>query len=131
MESGSKSVFFFGKNTVAKKAFIHLRKAPTNIILTLTDLRFKVIFSCSSGSVEGNKKFRRSTYVMEPLFAKVLAYLRYHDITFVDLLLRMRLGSHTFSFIKECSFHGLTVVRILTRNFLPHNGVRARKRPRK
>lgn len=116
---------------VLKKASITLRRTPTTIIVTLTDLDSKVIFSCSTGSMEGTKKFRRSPFVMEPLFAKVLVYLRHHDIAFLDVVLRLRVGAPVFAFIKECHTNGLQIHRIIARNRLPHNGVRSKKAPRK
>lgn len=114
-----------------KKACVTLRRSPSTLIVTLTDLESKVIFSCSTGSIEGTKKFRRSPFVMEPLFAKILVYLRHHDISFLDVILRLRVGAPVFAFIKECQTNGLEIHRIVARNRLPHNGVRSRKAPRK
>lgn len=132
MVAGPRRVGFqFGAKPWLRKAFIFLRGSPANIIVTLTDLNYKVIFSCSSGSIEGTKKFRRSVYVLEPLFLKLLIPLRHHRVSFLDIMLRMRVGSHVFSFIKECSSHGFKVTRLIERYNLPHNGVRSRRRPRK
>lgn len=123
--------FAFGTKPWLRKAFIFLRGNSSNIIVTLTDLNYKVIYCCSSGSMEGTKKFKRSIYVLEPLFLKLLAPLRHHRVSFLDIMLRMRVGSHVFAFIKECSSHGFKVNRLLERYNLPHNGVRSRRRPRK
>lgn len=124
--------FNFGaKPWVKKKAFIFLKGSSSNIIVTITDLNYKVIFSCSSGSIPGTKKFRRSVYVLEPLFLKLLVPLKHHRVSLLEIMLRMRVSSHVFAFIKECSSHGFKILRILERYNLPHNGVRSRKRPRK
>lgn len=133
MLSFSKSLnsFFFGHVRNKRFAFVFLRKTPTNLVVTLTDLHCKVIFCCSAGSLGGDKKFRRSPYVMEPLFKKMLDYLRFHKILFLKLILRMRANGQVFSFLNECAFRGIAVSRILERYNLPHNGIRARRAPRK
>lgn len=123
--------FMFGTKPWFRKAVIFLRGSPHNIIVTITDLNYKVIYCCSSGSIPGTKKFRQSVYVLEPLFVKLLEPLRHHRVSFLDIILRMRVGPHVFTFIKECGSHGFKVVRILERYNVPHNGVRSRKRPRK
>lgn len=123
--------FFFGRMPDKRFAFVFLRKTPTNLVVTLTDLRYKVIFSCSAGAFGGDKKFRRSPYVMEPLFKEMLSSLRFHKILFLKLILRMRVNGQVFSFLNECASRGIAVSRITERYNLPHNGVRARKAPRK
>lgn len=123
--------FYFGSKPFFKKAFIFLRGTPSNIIVTLTDLKFKVIFCSSTGAIPGTKKFRRSIYVLEPLFLKLLDPLKYHRVASLEIMLRMRVNAHVFAFIKECHSHGFKILRILERYNLPHNGVRSRKRPRK
>jgi len=132
VRSQRRGVFVFGSSKPwMRKAFIFLRGGPSNIIVTITDLNYKVIYCCSSGSIEGTKKFKRSVYVLGPLFLKLLAPLRRYRISFLDIMLRIKVGSHVFAFIKECSSHGFKVKRLLERYNLPHNGVRSRRRPRK
>jgi ribosomal protein S11 len=120
--------FGFLKN---KKAYIYFRRNATKIVVTLTDLDHKVIFSCGTGAIDGSRRFRRSPYVIEPIFLRVLFFLRMYKIFVLDIILRMRISGHVFSFIKECIFRGILVSRIIERYSLPHNGVRICKQPRK
>lgn len=125
------SDFFFGRVLNRRFAFVFLRKTPTNLVVTLTDLRYKVIFCRSAGSLGGDKKFRRSPYVMEPLFKEMLDYLKLHKILSLKLILRMRVNGQVFSFLNECASRGIAVSRIIERYNLPHNGIRSKRAPRK
>lgn len=68
---------------------------------------------------------------MEPMFRRLLSYLKYHGITQIRVYVKMRFSAHVYFFFKQCSLHGIGVNAIIERYSLPHNGVRKRKQPRK
>ena len=124
--------FFFGKfkNQVG---LIYIKKSFSNIFLTLTDLNNKVIISCSSGSSDNyfNKREKMSPYALEKMFKRVLLYLKLYNIQVIKLYLKLKIGAHVYFLIKELNYYGFSVSHIFEKNRLPHNGSKARKRPRK
>ena len=65
-----------------KTAILHFRSYDSNYYITLTDLSYKVIYSCSAGmvSTSNNKKTKTSTVVCIPMFFKLLTILKAYGI---------------------------------------------------
>lgn len=126
------SHFDFGPHPTRNYASVYLRKTPgRKLVFTLTDMVGKVIFCSTSGAVGGTKKFRRSPYVVEPMFRRMLQYLKFFKIDYLQIFLKMRVSGHVFSFFNECRMHGISIHSIIECFNVPHNGVRQRKKPRK
>jgi ribosomal protein S11 len=123
--------FFFGSQK--KKARLHMKKSFSNIFITVTDLNNLVIFCATSGSADPSfsKKKKRSPHAVEAICRQLVAYLRFHKIKILELVLKLRVSAHVYTLLKELKFYGFIVSKIIERYRLPHNGVRKRRKPRK
>lgn len=65
-----------------RTAILHFKKYYSNYYITLTDLSYNVLFSCSAGSVSdtNNKKTKTSTVVTTPMFWKIMVFLKANRI---------------------------------------------------
>jgi ribosomal protein S11 len=124
--------FDFGSVADRPKALVHLRKTPgRKLVFTLTDMAGKVIFCSTSGAIGGPKQFRRSPYVVEPMFQRLLHFLRFFKIGVLYIYVKMRVSAHVYAFVEQCRMYGISIAKIVERFGVPHNGVRRRKKPRK
>ena len=116
------------KKSVPKgKAYI--RSSFNNTIITLTDPNGNVISAGSSGAV-GFKGSRKSTPYAAGLAAERAAKRAMeHGMRQVDVYVKGP-GSGREAAIRSLQGAGLSVLSIRDVTPLPHNGCRARKRPR-
>lgn len=105
---------------------IYLKKSHSNIFITMTDLRDKVIICKTSGSsgVTGNKRRKKVPQVIELIFKEVLKYLQHYKIFHIDLVLKMRVNVYYYILMKELSYYGISVVGFTVRRKVPHMGLR-------
>lgn len=92
--------FNFGKY---HRAFLYLRRTFSNIFLTLTDLRHRVIVCRTSGNsgVFGQKRKKRNALSLEKIVKSMMVYLKMYDLTIVGLITRMRLNRYYYCLKKE------------------------------
>lgn len=65
-----------------RTAILHFKKCETNYIITITDLSFNVIFTCSAGMVSdtNNKKTKITSAVCISMFLKLIEHLKNYQI---------------------------------------------------
>jgi ribosomal protein S11 len=114
--------FFFGVLNGKRIARLFFKKSFSNFFVTLTDMKGNVLASVSSGKAnEGvSKKRKKSHYSMEAVFQQLLEVLQYFRIFFLELILKVRIGAHVFALVRELSFYGFTISKILELNKIPH-----------
>ena len=121
-----KEHFVFGRGGVA---FIVLNRRHSNIFVTLTDYKMKVIICKTSGSchVGSTKKRKSSPQAVENIVKELNHFFKVYNIKVLDIVLRFRVTSHTLILVKELSGSGVRIRRLLQRLRLAHNGMRGRK----
>lgn len=111
------------------KGRAYIRSSFNNTIITLTDPNGNVIAAGSSGAV-GFKGSRKSTPYAAGLAAERAAKRAMeHGMRQVDVYVKGP-GSGREAAIRSLQGAGLSVLSIRDVTPLPHNGCRARKRPR-
>jgi len=118
--------FFFGYRV--SKARLHFRKSFTNIFLTLTDLRNKVIYALSAGQCAQNNNRRQKTapFVMEAMTNKINKVLRNFRITSLEIIVKSTLRVHIRILVHRLGLANYIISAILDRRLVAHNGVRSR-----
>jgi ribosomal protein S11 len=101
-----------------RTAILHFKSFYSNYYITLTDLSYKVIFSCSAGSVSltNNKKTKTSTVVCTPMFFKILAYLKMNRIKNLKFEVKNGLDKYffnAFEFFRKRRFKIKTISFVL------------------
>lgn len=122
------------KKNLLKTAKIFIRRSKSNFILTMTDMRNKVIVCCTSGSSikeQCTKKRRISPYAMEDIVTSLNIFFFKFNIKRVRLVLKMRTGMVVRFLFKELLKKGIQIFRVDERLICAHNGVRRRKLQRK
>lgn len=118
--------FFFGlKKNLAK---IYIRKTYSNIFITLTDLRNKVVICKTSGSsdVFKNKRRKRIAQAVDKIIQNINNYIKFYNITHIHLILKMRVKSHVYALVKNLYHYGIIILSICSRRIVAHNGVKGR-----
>lgn len=136
-----RKVFKFMKKFVKKGIFfldhgcarLYVKKSFSNFFITLTDMKNAVIYGFTSGNTSNffSKKKKISPYIVETIFRKLLIYLKFYKIKKLEIFLRLRISTHIYFLIRELTQYGFFISKIVVKRLLPHNGVRARKSPRK
>ena len=121
--------FSFG-NKDDRTAKIYLRKTWSNIFLTLTDLRDKVIICKTSGNCKISDSKRRKKIAMA--IETIMKYLYDESISLFNIrniviILKMKVRSHLYTLIKRLKYYKINIVGIKTKRKVSHNGVRKRK----
>lgn len=100
--SKKKKMYNFGLKWYDQQGCLYIKKKHSNLVLTLTDLKGQVIFYRTAGMVvHGNKrKDKILPQVVSSILAILVQYIRYYRINSLELILRIRLGSH-FQNLKE------------------------------
>lgn len=128
--------FFFGSldSKDKKTALLFVKKSTTNLFFTVADLKKNAIITFTSGSTleRPTKKQKRSPYIVESVFKKILFYLKLYEVQVIRLFLKLRLNiSHVHVLVKELNYYGISVLSINEMKGIPHNGVKIKRRPRK
>jgi ribosomal protein S11 len=97
-----------------RTAILHFKSYDSNYYITLTDLGYNVIFSCSAGSVSSsnNKKTKTSTVVCVPMFLRILVYLKLHRIRNLKFELKDGFDKHfrsAFDFFRKRRYKVKTI----------------------
>ena len=123
--------FYFSKR--GNLAKVYLKFTYSNIIISLTDYKDKLIACHTSGSsgVVGTRRRKTAPQAIEIIVKKLFPYFILFKIKTVELILRQRVNSATHYLIKELSYYGLRISALRRRTIIAHNGVRGRKIPRK
>jgi ribosomal protein S11 len=121
-----KEHFVFGSGGLA---FLILNKTHSNIFITLTDYKMKVIICKTSGAsnVGFTKKKKSAPQAVERIVKELAFFFKIYGIKFLDIILRFKVTSHTLILVKELSSLGVGIRRFLQRLRIGHNGMRGRK----
>lgn len=122
-----KELFFFGHKSPFR-ARLHFRKSHNNIFVTLTDLLNKVVATMSGGRCfSGNKRPKKAPQVLEPIVYSLDPSFKQHKLRSFEIWLKSPFSWHVQILLKELSLRNLSVVAIVDKRLVPHNGVRGRK----
>jgi ribosomal protein S11 len=126
MKLKKKENFNFGEVGACR---IHIRRAYTNIYITLTDLNDQVIVCHTSGSSDKahSKRRKRAAQTVELIFRNVIPYIRLYKLLNVELVVKMKMSAVFHTLIKELAYYNLNVINIKLRRAIAHNGVRGKK----
>jgi ribosomal protein S11 len=118
--------FFFGKKKIGK---LYIRRTFTNIFLTLTDLKNKVVICKTSGTsnISENKRRKRIPIAVEKIMVFIYFYIKLYKITSLHIVLKMRLKGHARNLFKRLNYYNINVLTIKSKRKIAHNGVRGRK----
>lgn len=106
--------FIFGRG---HRANIVLRRTFSNIFVTLTDLRHKVIICRTSGNsgVEGQKRKKRSALALEKIVKMLYEYIVLYNIEVVRIISRMKLNRYYYCLKKELQYYGVKIGKLRIR----------------
>jgi len=123
-----KNKFFFGFKSL-KKGRLYLRKSFSNIFLTFTDLKNKVVVCKTSGNsgIIGSKRRKRIPMALESICKSLYKVLQLYQIKSVEIILKMRKRSFFKTLLKTLSYYNIIVVGFSFRRTLALNGVKGRK----
>jgi len=116
-----------------KTAILHFKSSYSNYFITLTDLSFNVVYSCSSGllSYSNNKKQKTSTVVCYPMLYRILKVLKTHKVRRLYFVIKSNFDKffyNAFFFFRENYFKIGNLY--LIKNLPHHLGQRKRKAKR-
>jgi|SRR5579884_2113430 len=122
-------VFFFSDKNSTNIANLVVNRSFSNIFLTVTDLKNKVVICKSSGSsgVGPLKKSKKSPQAVENIVSALVPYLEIYKIKNLIIILKVRFSNHIVILVKELFDRGYNIVKFLNKNKIAHNGMRGRK----
>lgn len=118
--------FLQRKDEIVAKLF--LRKSFTNIFLTLTDLRERVIYTLSGGmcALKNNKREKLAPFIVEVMTKKILEILNKFKIRNIEIIVRSFFRVHLRVLVYQLVRNNFIINVIKDRRIVPHNGVRGR-----
>jgi|SRR6185369_1075535 ribosomal protein S11 len=124
-----KSHFFFGLKNKKKKAYLIMKRLQSNTLITLLDMKRKVVICRTSGTehVGYNKKLKKAPQALEKIIRGILPYLRLYKIYNVIIGLKNKISMHLHIMIKELLYNKINVLGVCKFRRIPHNGMRLRK----
>lgn len=116
-----------------RTGILHFRIYYSNYYITLTDLSFNVIFSCSAGAVSdtSNKKTKMSNVISIPIFYRMLFFLRAFKIRQLKFVCRDRLDKIFFDAVKFFKKRGYKIKSISFVKKAPHHLGQRKQKPRR
>lgn len=103
-----KSFFKFNSKLLKLQdcAYLYLRRGFSNIFLTLTDLKKRVVICKTSGSsaIFGPKRKKRAALALEKIVKFLADYLVLYNIRRVILTTRMKINRYYYCLKKELHF---------------------------
>jgi len=116
-----------------ENARLYLTRSFTNLFLTLTDSVDKVIICKTSGScgIYGNKRRKVALEALEPIVFNLAKYFELYKIQKVDIIIKTDMPAYIMKLIHELEVLNIGVGTFVMAVRVPHNGVKARKIPRK
>src|SRR5271168_4509138 len=117
--------FTLGEKKIAK---IYIKRTYTNIFITLTDLKDKVIICKTSGSSDSihNKRKKRIAQAVEKIILKIKKYLKLYNIMYIHLILKMKVKAHVYTLLSKLHSYSIKILSITSKKLIAHNGVKGR-----
>lgn len=75
----------------------------------------------------GNKRPKKAPQALEPMVARLLPSFQQHQLSTFELWLKSPFSWHVQVLLKELSVHRLSVLSVVDKRVVAHNGVRGRK----
>ena len=119
----------FNNKIYKNLAILMINRSHSNIFITLTDLKKKVIICKSSGgcSVSNFKKHKKSPQIIENIIESLSFYFELYKIKNFYIILKVRFSSHIVILVKELTDRGYNIKRYFNQIKIAHNGTRGRK----
>lgn len=127
LEKPSSKSFSFGSQSTLRGR-LHFRRTHSNTFVTLTDLSNQVI-ACVSGGLcfHGNKRPKKAPQALEPMMQRLGPRFKEHNLTSFEIWLKSPFSWHVQVLIKELSARNFSLISIVDKRVIAHNGVRGRK----
>ena len=98
-----------------RTAKLYLRKTWSNIFITLTDLRNKVIICKTSGNCNISHSKRRKKIAMA--IETIIKYLYDESISLfniknIEIILKMRVRSHLYTLLKRLKYYKINILSL-------------------
>jgi ribosomal protein S11 len=124
--------FIFDEQTL-KYARLYINRSFSNIFITLTDSNNKVVICKSAGNagIDGNKRRKTAIQVIEPIVNQLCAYFELYSVHKINIIVKYDMTAHLNKLLRELKLVGIEINSIKVLVKFAHNGVRARKIPRK
>lgn len=121
--------FIISNKIIKNTANIIINRSFSNIFITVTDLRKRVIICKSSGAsgVGFLKKSKKSPQAIENIINALVPFFELYQLKNFNLILKVRFSSHIVILVKELTTRGYNIVKFLNRCKIAHNGMRGRK----
>jgi ribosomal protein S11 len=122
-------IFIFNNKNLKNVANIIVNRSFSNIFITITDLKQRVVICKSSGSsgVGHLKKSKKSPQAIENIVNALIPYFELYKIQNFNIILKVRFSSHVILLVKELHDRGYNIIQFMTRLKVGHNGMRGRK----
>jgi ribosomal protein S11 len=119
-----------GRNT----ACLVYSRSFTNITLTLTDLRSNVLITRTSGQAHTGRssKIKKTPYSLEKIFRSLRSTFKRFKLKKIHIVAYCRTSKIFIRYLlKELAALKVFCISLRRKIYIPHNGVRIRKKPRK
>lgn len=112
---------------------VFLKHTLTNIMISITDRKNKVVRCHTSGSsgVTGTSRRKTAPQAVEYIIKKLYPFFVKRRIRVVELVLTRKVSQAAHYLVRELAYYGIRIAVIRRRRICAHNGVRRRKLPRK
>jgi ribosomal protein S11 len=116
------------KSTIGQ---VHINRTSSNIFVTLTDLRGKVITTSCSGFVGFIKNKKVSPQAAYASALRIISVAKKMYIFNLEIVLHMRVNLYVYSVIRALKSKGLKIRSFYSKIAVPHNGIRGKHLRRK
>lgn len=121
--------FIFSNKNLSNTTNIIVNRSFSNIFITMTDLKHKVVICKSSGAcgVGFLKKSKKSPQAIENIVNALVFFLELYKIKKIIIILKVKFTSHMIILVKELLSKGYKIIKFVNRLKIGHNGMRGRK----
>jgi ribosomal protein S11 len=116
-------------NFFKQTANIMINRSFSNIFITVTDLKKKVLICKSSGAcgVGNLKKSKKSPQAIENIVNALIPFFELYKLRNFNIILKVKFSSHVVILVKELHDRGYNIIKFVNRLKIGHNGMRGRK----
>lgn len=123
--------FFFGKHINKQRAYLNIRKTHSNLFMTLTDCRGRVVTSKTAAMVIGkleSRRRRKAPQTIEYMIASLDSYFTLYNLWGIKIVLHIRPGQYITSLSESFLSRKLYILSIFNRRRLPFSFTRGRRK---
>lgn len=120
-------------NFVNNIANLYIRRTWTNIFVTITDSKNKVLICKSSGMfiASKNKRLKKAPQSLEIIVWEISKILKDKNINSVNLILKSRITQHIYTLVRELLYRNISVKSFINKFSIPYGKLRGRVKRRK